>query len=247
MIKGIIFDFGHTLFQLTADSEALSLAGATEMATWYLKKKHVKLDADALVAAFEAERKAGYARAVETQTEVLAEECLRAALKQIDAPASAGAFTEAAIKIYFGPAEAAWQPYPDAVATLQQLHAAGYRLGLYSNVSDDKVVQRLINKAGLRPWLSPTFSSAGTGWRKPRPDGLQLIARRWGLEPAHIVMVGDSPEADIVAAHNAGMRGILVGVVAAAAEAPFKGGQSPIQPDATAARLSDLPGLLTQL
>lgn len=247
MIKGIIFDAGDTLIRLTADSEAVSRAGAQEMATWYLKKKHVKLDAEALVAAFEAEREAGYARAVETQTEVLAEDCLRAALKKIDAPVSAGAFVEAAIKVYFGPSEAAWHPFPDAVGTLQQLHAGGYRLGLYSNASDDKQVQRIINKSKLRPWLSPTFTSAGTGWRKPRPNGFHLIARRWGLDPAEIVVVGDSLSADILGAHNAGMRGILVGVVTVTNAPPFKAGTHPIHPDAVIAHLSDLPGLLTQL
>lgn len=247
MIKGIIFDLGDTLMHLTADAETISRAGATEMAAWYLKKKHVKLDADALIAAFEAERKAGFARAVETQTEVLAEDCLRAALKKIEAPASAGAFVEAAIKVYFGPSEPAWQPFPDAVDTLQQLHAAGYRLGVYSNASDDKQVQRIINKGKLRPWLSPVFSSAGTGSRKPRPDGFQLIAQRWGLDPAEIVVVGDSLSADIVGAHNAGMRGILVGVVAAASQPPFHLGDHPILPNATIANLSNLPQLLTQL
>jgi HAD superfamily hydrolase (TIGR01662 family) len=247
LIKGIIFDAGETLLHLTANSQAISRAGAQEMATWYLKKKHVKLDTEALIAAFEAERQAGLQQAEETQTEVLAEDSLRAALKKIEAPASAGAFVEAAIKVYFDPSEAAWQPVPNAVPTLQQLHAAGYRLGVYSNASDDKLIQRLINKAGLRPWLSPTFSSAGTGWRKPRPDGFQLIAQRWGLDPAEIVVVGDSLSADIQGARNAGMRGILVGLLAATNELPFNAANPAIQPDAVIAHLSDLPQLLTQL
>lgn len=243
MIKGIIFDGGNTLFRPTADLNEATRTGAEKMATWYLKKKHIKLNSEGLIETYLAEREAAHRQAQETQTEMLAQDCLRTALKKIEAPPSATAFVEAAVKIAFGPEEAAWQPYPDAVETLQQLQAASYRLGLLSNASDDKLVQRLINKCKLRPWLSPTFSSAGLGWRKPRPDGFLLIAERWGLPPAEIVMVGDTLAADIQGAHNAGMRGILVTMD----ESPSNETHRHIEPAATAATLSELPDLTAQL
>ena len=243
MIKGIIFDAGNTLFRFNADGPLIARQGATEMATWYLKKKHVKLDSQALVDTYLAEREAGWQRALETHTEVLAEECLRVALKKIAAPAAAVAFVEAAIKISYGPAEAAWQPYPDAVETLKKLQAAGYRQGLLSNAPDDKMMQRMVNQGKLRPLLSPTFSSAGLGLRKPKPEPFLLIAKRWALPPAQIVVVGDTLAADVLGAQNAGMHSILVTMD----ESPSNADNRHIQPTATAATLSDLPDLIAQL
>lgn len=243
MIKGIIFDLGNTLLKFTGDWRSVQREGAEAMADWYLKKKHVKLDGLTLVETFLAERSAGRTAAIETQMEVTAQQSLSDALKKIEAPAAAGALLEAAIKICFAPEEAAYVTYPDAVDTLKQLKSRGYRLGLYSNATDDKLVQRLINQGGLRPWLSPTFSSAAWGWRKPKAEAFALIAGRWGLSPAEVVVVGDTLNADILGAHNAGMPGIL----AAMDESPLNEANRHIQPAAAITTLVALPDIIRQL
>jgi putative hydrolase of the HAD superfamily len=243
LIKGVIFDLGHTLIHLTRDWNVVALEGAEAMATWYLKKKHIKIDSDELIQAFQAEQAAAYETAQQTQTEISIEQCLRAALEKIGASTTASAFIEAAVKIYFEPEEAAWQAYPDAIETLKQLKEAGYRLGLYSNATDDKVVQRLVNRNRLRPLLSPTFSSAGWGWRKPKREAFDLVAQRWQIPPEQIVVVGDTLNADILGAQNAGMHSIL----AMMNEAPSNENHRHIRPMAVARTLSELPYLINQL
>jgi len=243
LIKGIIFDLGSTLIKFEGDWQAIGREGAEEMATWYLKKKHIKLDAEALVSTFLAEREANLKAVRETHTEILAEQSLKNALAKINAPASAGAFAEAAIKIYFTPEENACHPYPNAIDTLKQLKLQNYRMGLYSNASDDTLIQRLVNKCGLRPWLSPTFSSAGLGKRKPNPYGFNLIAERWELDPDEIVVIGDTLSADILGAQNAGMHSILVTMN----QSPSNAENDHIQPEATADDLSELPDIIAKL
>lgn len=243
MIKGIIFDLGSTLLQFTGDGPAIEQAGAEAMADWYLKKRHIKLDGPALVEAFLAERAAGRALALETQTEVTAQQSLSQALKKVDAPATAGALVEAAVKVFFTLEETAWTAYPDSAETLKQLKSCGYRLGLFSNATDDKLIQRLVNQSGLRPWLSPTFSSAAWGWRKPRPEPFELIAGRWALAPGEVVVVGDTLSADILGAQNAGIAGILVTMN----EPSFNSQYRHIQPAAVAETLSALPGIVARL
>lgn len=243
MIKGIIFDLGSTLIRFTGDWHTVLHEGAEAMADWYLKKKHIKLDGAALIEAFIAERKASRITAEGTQTEVLAQESLRQALRKIGAPPAAESLAEAAIKIYFAPEEAAYQPYPDALETLKRLQSQGYRLGLYSNATDDKLVQRLVNQAYLRPFLSPTFSSAGCGWRKPKREPFDLIARRWGLAPEQIVVVGDTLNADILGAQNAGMHGILVTMDESLSNEQHRH----IQPAAVTETLSALPEIIKTL
>lgn len=243
MIKGIIFDLGSTLLRFTGNWPTVERAGAEAMAGWYLKKKHIRLDGAGLADAFLQERAAGRQVAYQTQQEVTARQSLHSALKKIDAPAAALSLVEPAIKVYFEPEEAAWQAYPDAVDTLRRLTAEGYRLGLFSNATDDPFIQRLVNRSGLRPWLSPVFSSAGWGWRKPRREPFGLIAQRWGLLPRQVVMVGDTLNADILGAQNAGMHAILVTMD----EAPSNDEHRHIRPDAVAHCLADLPELVAQL
>ncbi|MBI1880478.1 MAG: HAD family hydrolase [Chloroflexi bacterium] len=243
MIKGIIFDLGNTLLHFTGNLQSVEREGAEAMADWYLKKKHIKLDGPALVETFLAARIAGRAVAQKTHMEVTAQQSLREALQKIEAAATAEALAEAAVKVYFAPEEMAYQAYPDAVDTLKKLKSQGYRLGLYSNATDDKLIQRLVNQGSLRPCLSPTFSSAGWGWRKPKPEPFQLIAGRWGLSPAEVVIVGDTLNADILGAQNAGMPSILVTMD----EAPSNAAHRHIQPTAVAETLFALPEIIAQL
>lgn len=239
----MIFDLGSTLLRFTGDWETVSREGAEAMATWYFKKRHIKLDAPALIEAFLAERVAGWETARQSQTEVLAQESLRRALDTIDAPPKAETLVEPAIKVSFGPEEEAWQCYPDAVDTLKWLNGQGYLLGLYSNATDDAFIQRLVNQRGLRPWLSPTFSSAGWGWRKPRREAFEVIARRWELPAEKMVVVGDTLNADVLGAQNAGMHSILVTMD----ENPSNADHRHIQPTAVAGNLSELPDIIAQL
>jgi HAD superfamily hydrolase (TIGR01549 family) len=243
LIKGVIFDLGDTLIDFTGDRAAVIRAGAEAMARWYFKKKHIKLDDVALVETFMAERAAGTKIAEESQQEVLAQDTLRITLEKIAAPPSTGPLTTAAIKIFFGPEEEAYQPFPEAVDTLKILKQQGLRLGLYSNATDDLLVQRLVNRNGLRPWLSPTFSSAGWGWRKPRPEPFDLIAKKWRLPADEIVVVGDTPQADILGAQNAGMQSILVW----RHETTFAAGDQRIQPTVITDSLLELLEIISQL
>jgi putative hydrolase of the HAD superfamily len=243
VVKGIIFDLGQTLIYADGDWPAIALAGAEAMAEWYLKKKHIKLDTTALIEAFLAEREIDRQTALQTRQEITAQQTLREVLKKIEAPASTGATVEAAIKTFFGPEEETWQLYPEVIETLKELKSQQYRLGLYSNATDDALIQRLVNRSGLRPYLSPTFSSAGWGWRKPRPEVFELIAQRWGLSPQEVTVVGDDLEADIAGAQQAGMPGILLLRDRAASGLHAK----VIQPAATLSSLMELPAVLTRL
>ena len=239
-IRGVIFDLGSTLMVFDGDWADVVSQGAAAMASFFTRKR-VKLDEAALAETFIAERRAGREVADRTQYEVRCAASLRAALEKVKAPPGSFALIPEAVRVYFRPEEAAWRVYPDAKATLKYLCQQNYRLGLLSNATDDPFVQRLVNRLGLRPWLSPTFSSAGLGPRKPLREPFDLILSRWNLPPESVVMVGDTLSHDILGAHNAGMRGVLI-----TADEPKSNDdhRETIVPDATIASLSELPALL---
>ncbi len=239
-IRGIIFDLGNTLMYLDSEWQDVIARGLDNMAGFFARKR-VNLDAAALAEMFVAERRAGREAAYRTNREVTCAESLRASLEKTKAPSPAVDLVAAAVCAYFGPEESAWTAYPDAGSTLKHLSHQGYRLGLLSNATDDPFIQRLVNRLGLRPWLSPTFSSAGLGLRKPLREPFDLILRRWSMPPESVMMVGDTLNADILGAHNAGMRGVLI----TSDEAPWNDEhRDTIIPDATITALNELPDLI---
>jgi phosphoglycolate/pyridoxal phosphate phosphatase family enzyme len=80
---------------------------------------------------------------------------------------------------------------------------------------------------------------------KPEPGIFRAILERAGVRPAEAVAIGDNPDADVVAAHRAGMRSILVltGVADAALAATLDGDR---RPDHVASDPSEAAALLRQ-
>ncbi|MBI3538391.1 MAG: HAD family hydrolase [Chloroflexi bacterium] len=152
----------------------------------------------------------GWKRAEETLIECTVEDALAQMLEQIGITARDGVVTRA-VEIYFAPAENSWHAYPDAVATLQTLRARDYRVGAISNADDVGIVHRACARLEFAPYLDPIRSSAEEPrWRKPDPKIFQWAAKLWNLPPREIAYVGDAPRYDIVGAHRAGMRAILI-------------------------------------
>jgi putative hydrolase of the HAD superfamily len=247
VIRGILFDLGGTLMTFTGDWDEVQQRGAALMAAFF-KQRRIAIDEEQLVHTFLAERQAGFARAVETQREVSGAECLRTALERIAAPPAAFDLIPEALRVYFVPEETAWHAFPDAKDTLRRLAAVrtpdgrpAYRMGALSNATDDAIIQRLVNRLELRPWLSPVWTSAALGLRKPRREVFEMVLKRWNLPPESVVMVGDRLEIDILGAQQVGMRAVLITADDVPSNQLYR---DAIVPDATIQRIGELPALL---
>jgi putative hydrolase of the HAD superfamily len=239
-IHGILFDLGNTLMYLAGDWDEVVRLGAARLTDFFVQKRIIANPA-ALADTFIAERRAASEQAELTHRERTCAQALTAALQKIGAPPAAFDWVQQGVRSYFEPEEAAWTAYPDAGATLKALSGQGYRLGLLSNATDDALIQRLVNRLGLRPWLSPVFSSAKLGYRKPLRQPFDLVLSRWELHPQSVIMVGDTLNTDILGAQAAGMLGVLI----TTDEPPSNDRcREAIQPDATINSLSQLPALL---
>lgn len=87
---------------------------------------------------------------------------------------------------------------------IRYAHGRGYRLCTASNGFIVMQTSRL-KKSGLSEYFSDVFVSDDIGYEKPDPRFLNEALSRCGLSAADALMVGDSREADIKAAQNAGM------------------------------------------
>lgn len=91
---------------------------------------------------------------------------------------------------------------------LQQLRAAGLRLGVVSN-SDGRVEQAL-QSAGLRDYFDVVIDSSLVGVEKPDPRIFRVALDALGVEPAEALYVGDLYEVDVLGARAAGVDAVLL-------------------------------------
>jgi putative hydrolase of the HAD superfamily len=99
----------------------------------------------------------------------------------------------------------AWRLFDDAAPTIEELRARGWRLGIASNF-DERLVgvcQGHAALAGLE-----LFWSSDIGYSKPHPQFFTRVAKRLGLAPREILLVGDDFAADLQGARAAGWQAI---------------------------------------
>jgi len=248
MIRGIIFDLGSTLMYFEGKWEDIDQA-STESLAEFLMAQGIAVGPD-FPTLFHEQRKLGWKLAEETEVEHTVEQALRNTLTQME-PLLRDGVLPTAVETYWVRGERQWRAYPDAIATLQVLQARGLRMGLISNADDDGLVQRSVKRLGFAPYLSPVLSSAVEPyWRKPDPRIFHLISDAWQVPPNEIAMVGDVVRYDIVGAHRAGMRAILIdrGDNAPWQKSPDGLANDPAaQPDATINALAEIPAMLEKM
>ncbi|MGD9146366.1 MAG: HAD family hydrolase [Anaerolineae bacterium] len=249
-VKGVIFDLGHTLMYLDSTWPKVFERGATDLAT-FLKVQGLDIDGQAFAQTLLERRAEGFARAKETMREVTAEESMRWTFTRFGLPDPSPALVSGTVDAFFADEEAHWLAYPEARSLLRELAGRGLRLGMYSNATHDPLIQRLVDRLGLRPWLEPALSSAQTGIRKPDPAAFAPILASWNLPPESVVMVGDTLGADILGAQQASMLSVWFPSRQDARQegdsADATAAGLPAPPDATIKDLGELPACLTKL
>jgi HAD superfamily hydrolase (TIGR01509 family) len=133
-------------------------------------------------------------------------------------------------------------PLPGAAETLAQVKAAGYKIGLLSNTMFTGAAHIAdLRRFGLDGYFDAMLFSADAGKWKPQPDPYWHVLEELGVAPERAIFVGDAPEHDIVGAHAAGMRAILIRSSQRFHLPPH------LTPDATIHQLDELPGVLKNL
>ncbi len=178
---------------------------------------------------------------VEAPTTAILAETL-AATGRVDVPLK---ILQTAVDAMYAASQANWQVETDAAPALQALKEMGCRMGIFSNAGDDNDVQTLVVNAGLQDYFDYVLSSAGVGIRKPDPRAFALSLARWGAHPDQAVMVGDTLDADILGANNAGLHSVWI---TRRADRPENlANQGKIYPDSVIQALSELPGVVEKL
>jgi len=101
-----------------------------------------------------------------------------------------------------------WRCYPDCLPALNELKAAGYRLGVVSNW--EEWLDTLLVALGLSELFEVAIAFGNFGRAKPDPSIFYEALRVVGVSPDRAVYVGDSLRDDVEGARAAGLRPILI-------------------------------------
>jgi HAD superfamily hydrolase (TIGR01662 family) len=149
----------------------------------------------------------------------------------------------AALEALYSVTQKNWDLEDDAIQTLETLISRGYRLGMISNTSDDRNVQGIVDRFGLRPFFEIIITSAALGIRKPDARIFQVALDHFQIEPRAAAMVGDTLDADILGANQLGIYSIWITRRIQVSEE----GELAIQPQAVISALSQIPELLAEV
>jgi len=103
---------------------------------------------------------------------------------------------------------AAWQLYPDTLESLEKLREESFSLGIVSNWNSS--LKKIVDGLDLAHYFDFILSSAEAGWKKPSPKIFEMALKMANVEPSRVVHVGDTYQADVLGARNAGIRGIML-------------------------------------
>lgn len=100
--------------------------------------------------------------------------------------------------------------YEDVLPTLDQLQQIDLKLGIISNW--DTPLHAMVEELGLAPYFDVVVASHDQRVRSAKPDAaiFEYALNAVDVSPEEAVHVGDSFEADIIGAHTAGIRAILL-------------------------------------
>lgn len=98
------------------------------------------------------------------------------------------------------------RPFPDLRKALGRLKAAGLKLGALSDFPGERKLELL----GLGDLFHVVMTSEETGFLKPEPEPVRILAGRLGTDPRDLLYVGNSAVYDVAGAKAAGAASALL-------------------------------------
>jgi putative hydrolase of the HAD superfamily len=102
-----------------------------------------------------------------------------------------------------------WRLEPGALELLQDLRRAGFRLGIISNF--DLRLREILQHVGVLDLFEQIVVSSQIGAEKPSPRIFGEALRRFAVEPAELLHVGDEEKADGDGARALGIQVFILG------------------------------------
>ena len=224
MIKGIIFDFGFTLFYFDNPSVERyyecfknGLLKSIEI----LKEKQIwndKMTKELFINKFSKKRTHFFRKSIKTKLEFPTSFIFQNVLETLKEERiinNLENLTENTYKhlaeIYHSCEEDEWQPFENTKETLEKLITKNLKIALISNHPNHNTIKNMLKKHDLLKFFSFIITSAKFGKRKPDTDIFYYTLEKMGLKNQNnsVIMCGDE-YADIIGAQRANLQSILL-------------------------------------
>lgn len=96
----------------------------------------------------------------------------------------------------------------DAVEFLEWIKNSSMNCGVFTN--NDRRINQLLEDLGIRGFFNHVVSSDILGHKKPSIEAFRGVERLFNLPPKDMLLIGNSPEHDIVGAQNASWNAVLL-------------------------------------
>jgi len=247
-IQVIFFDFGSTLIYTKDPWEPFYKRADQAMAAVF-RQAGIPFDLRWIAGKFDSFLDAYYDERGAGMIEKTTFSLLQNGLESHSAAKVPPSLVREALDALYAVTQKNWYLEDDTIPTLTALRAAGFRLGMISNTSDDDNVQQLLDRWELRPFFDAIVTSAGCGIRKPDGRIFRIALDHFNVPPEQAAMVGDTPAADILGASRMGIYSIwIIRRIQDAANDPDRAPEpQTVKPDATVGTLHeilDLPVIL---
>lgn len=104
------------------------------------------------------------------------------------------------------------RPFPETVATIEDLARAGFDLAIVSNtfLSTESDLRTALRSMGIEDHFGAVVTSHDVGHRKPRPEIFRRALQLLDCPTGRALMVGDDLDADIRGATALGISAVFV-------------------------------------
>ena len=223
-VKGIIFDFGFTLFYFEQPSidRYFECFQKGLLKSAEILKKHKILGGDnsikEFINTFNRKRMKSFKRSIKTKIEIPTSNIFKQTLDLLIERNIIDSFKEFNKKfynqladLYHSCEEEEWIPFKNTKDTLEQIFLKNVKIGLISNHPNHKTIEKILEKHDVLKYFDVILTSAKFGKRKPDPDIFFHALEKMELkEHANSVIMCGDEYADIVGAYRANLKAILL-------------------------------------
>lgn len=211
LIRAVLFDLGNTLmYPVAPDLWPEVIQRGNKALMDYLCGLNILIDCDSFMLEFNQRLHKYY----DERDKLMIETSTFLVLKELLAEKGFENISDSVLResldAHYAVTQKNWQLEEDAIDCLTTLREQKYRLGLVSNAGDHRDVLQLVEKFSLGSFFEFILTSAGCGYRKPHPRIFQLALEKLNAKPGEVAMVGDTLNADILGANQAGMYSIWI-------------------------------------
>lgn len=215
-IKGLIFDFGFTLFEFKDASVEKYLncykEGLIKSVDELKRSNIIKNEEEAtfIIKAFSRKRAKYFKESLKTKTEHQTTEIFQEILEMLEVKNLNPKLYEELADIYHSFELKEWFPFEKTAETLKKLNKnKKIKLAVLSNHPHHATIEKLLIKYDLRKYFDVVVTSAEFGKRKPDPEIFQYTLKKMGLEMPNSCMICGDEYADIMGGFRAGLKTIL--------------------------------------